>query len=68
VRLLTAGSADVLALAYLLEGSYGFNELQIGLFGLAGLLGVLLAPLIGKFVDRLAFPWLAIVRLRRQSR
>lgn len=41
------------SLTFLLGSSaYGYNEGVIGLFGFAGLAGVLIAPLSGKFVDR----------------
>lgn len=33
--------------------------MQIGLFGLVGILGVCTAPFIGRFVDTLASPWYA---------
>jgi predicted MFS family arabinose efflux permease len=41
------------SLTFLLGSSaYGYGEGVIGLFGFAGLAGVLIAPLSGKFVDR----------------
>lgn len=43
-------------ISFLLDGVYSYNTLQIGLFGLAGLLLVFCAPLVGHVVDLLA-PW-----------
>jgi hypothetical protein len=42
---------------FLLTDTYGYNELQIGLLGLLGLVGALLAPQWGRLVDRIV-PWL----------
>lgn len=47
-------------LAFLLDEIYGYNTLQIGLFGLAGLLLVAGAPLVGWIVDRIA-PWVSCI-------
>lgn len=33
--------------------------MQIGLFGLVGVLGVCSAPLVGRAIDRLGSPWYA---------
>lgn len=45
---------------FLLGGIYGYNSLEIGLFGLVGILGVCTAPFVGKLVDRLV-PWFGIL-------
>ncbi|TFY64812.1 hypothetical protein EVG20_g5817, partial [Dentipellis fragilis] len=46
-------------LTFLLGGPlYNYSTLAIGLFGLIGMGGVLMAPLVGKVVDRL-IPWYA---------
>ncbi|TFY78701.1 hypothetical protein EWM64_g5313 [Hericium alpestre] len=46
-------------LTFILGGSpYHYSTLVIGLFGLIGIFGVSLAPLVGRFVDRLV-PWYA---------
>ncbi|KIK76440.1 hypothetical protein PAXRUDRAFT_18217 [Paxillus rubicundulus Ve08.2h10] len=46
-------------LTFLLGGPpYYYSTLNIGLFGLVGMLGVLVGPLIGRVVDRLV-PWYA---------
>lgn len=47
------------SLTFLLSDEpYSFNPLTIGLFGLAGLSGVVLAPQIGRLVDKIV-PWCA---------
>lgn len=43
---------------HLLDELYGYTTLQIGLFGLAGLLLVAGAPLVGWLIDRIA-PWVS---------
>ncbi|KAJ6540159.1 major facilitator superfamily domain-containing protein [Mycena vulgaris] len=44
-------------LTFLLGGSlYHYSTLDIGLFGLVGMLGVLTGPLMGRLID-LLFPW-----------
>ncbi|KAK7013282.1 MFS superfamily [Favolaschia claudopus] len=46
-------------LTFLLGGPlYGYSTLDIGLFGLVGILGVLTGPLMGHFIDSLV-PWYA---------
>ncbi|KAK4052877.1 hypothetical protein OIO90_004153 [Microbotryomycetes sp. JL221] len=45
---------------FLLGDQYGYNELQIGLFGLIGLAGVCTAPFVGRLVDRLQ-PWCGVL-------
>lgn len=44
------------AIAFLLAGagdsSYSYSEAEIGLFGLAGVAGALIAPVVGKLADR----------------
>jgi len=46
-------------LTFLLDGPpYFFSTLQIGLFGLIGILGVACAPLIGRMIDKMV-PWFA---------
>ncbi|KIP09416.1 hypothetical protein PHLGIDRAFT_67636 [Phlebiopsis gigantea 11061_1 CR5-6] len=48
-------------LTFLLGGPpYFYSTLVIGLFGLVGMFGVLMAPLVGRLVDNLV-PWLATV-------
>ncbi|KAJ7029894.1 MFS superfamily, partial [Mycena alexandri] len=54
-------------LTFLLGGSlYNYSTLDIGLFGLVGILGVLMGPFMGRLID-LLFPWystmLAVVLL-----
>ncbi|HEX6462674.1 MAG TPA: MFS transporter [Candidatus Saccharimonadales bacterium] len=39
------------SLSFLLSDAYGFNQATIGLFGLAGLAGVLVAEFAGKLID-----------------
>lgn len=39
-------------LAYLLYDQYGYSDFTIGLFGLAGVAGALIAPLAGKYSDQ----------------
>ncbi|KAJ6612379.1 major facilitator superfamily domain-containing protein [Mycena sp. CBHHK59/15] len=44
-------------LTFLLSGPlYNYSTLDIGLFGLVGMLGVLCGPVMGRFIDRLV-PW-----------
>ncbi|KAI0056397.1 MFS general substrate transporter [Artomyces pyxidatus] len=43
-------------LTFLLGGQYHYSTLVIGLFGLIGMVGVMMAPLVGRFVDQLV-PW-----------
>ncbi|KAF7312990.1 MFS superfamily [Mycena kentingensis (nom. inval.)] len=44
-------------LTFLLGGPlYNYNTLEIGLFGLVGMAGVLLGPIMGRFIDLLV-PW-----------
>ncbi|KAL5482344.1 hypothetical protein ACEPAI_8938 [Sanghuangporus weigelae] len=46
-------------LTFLLGGSpYNYSTLDIGLFGLVGMLGVCTGPLVGRLIDRLV-PWYA---------
>jgi len=46
-------------LTFLLDGPpYFYSTLQIGLFGLVGVLGVACAPLIGRLIDKMV-PWFA---------
>ncbi|KZT44476.1 MFS general substrate transporter [Sistotremastrum suecicum HHB10207 ss-3] len=46
-------------LTFLLGGTpYFYDTLQIGLFGLIGMLGVATAPLVGRLIDRMV-PWFA---------
>ncbi|KIJ14980.1 Drug:H+ antiporter-1 family protein [Paxillus involutus ATCC 200175] len=46
-------------LTFLLGGApYHYSTLDIGLFGLVGILGVLVGPFIGRLIDRL-IPWYA---------
>ncbi|KAJ7198088.1 major facilitator superfamily domain-containing protein [Mycena pura] len=46
-------------LTFLLGGPlYNYSTLDIGLFGLVGMVGVLLGPLMGRFIDLLV-PWYA---------
>lgn len=40
------------ALTFMLGAVYGYGESVIGVFGFAGLAGILIAPISGKFVDR----------------
>ncbi|EJU06680.1 MFS general substrate transporter [Dacryopinax primogenitus] len=48
-------------LTFLLGGSpYYYSTLDIGLFGLVGILGVATGPLVGKIVDRLN-PWFGVL-------
>ncbi|THG94645.1 hypothetical protein EW026_g6871 [Hermanssonia centrifuga] len=48
-------------LTFLLGGTpYNYSTLVIGLFGLVGMFGVFMAPLIGRMVDHLV-PWVATV-------
>ncbi|BGP48575.1 hypothetical protein JCM10450v2_004451 [Rhodotorula kratochvilovae] len=42
---------------FLLGDFYGYNSLEIGLFALVGVAGVLAAPLLGRLIDSLV-PWL----------
>lgn len=46
-------------MAYLLDNVWHYDTLQIGLFGLAGLLLVICAPLLGRVADRTA-PWVGL--------
>ncbi|KAG1837160.1 membrane protein [Suillus subalutaceus] len=49
-------------LTFLLGGpSYGYSTMIIGLFGLIGMLGVIIAPFFGRLLDRLAPWWSAVV-------
>lgn len=41
---------------FLLSDTYHYNPLEIGLFGLIGILGILCAPFVGRFIDRM-LPW-----------
>ncbi|KAM0756557.1 MFS general substrate transporter [Meredithblackwellia eburnea MCA 4105] len=45
---------------FLLGGIYGYDSLEIGLFGLVGICGVCTAPFVGRLVDRLV-PWLGVL-------
>ncbi|KAJ3552569.1 hypothetical protein NM688_g4084 [Phlebia brevispora] len=48
-------------LTFLLGGEpYNYSTLVIGLFGLVGMFGVLIGPLVGRAIDRLV-PWVAAV-------
>ncbi|KZT12236.1 MFS general substrate transporter, partial [Laetiporus sulphureus 93-53] len=48
-------------LTFLLGGSpYHYSTLVIGLFGLVGMVGVAMAPILGRFIDSLV-PWFATV-------
>ncbi|KIY52041.1 MFS general substrate transporter [Fistulina hepatica ATCC 64428] len=40
------------------ESPYNYSTLSIGIFGVVGVFGVLMTPLVGRFVDRLV-PWYA---------
>ncbi|THG94646.1 hypothetical protein EW026_g6870 [Hermanssonia centrifuga] len=48
-------------LTFLLGGPpYNYSTLVIGLFGLVGMVGVAMAPVVGRIIDRV-IPWLATV-------
>ncbi|KAK4055092.1 hypothetical protein OIV83_000372 [Microbotryomycetes sp. JL201] len=52
-------SAFWVSSTFLLGDEYGYNELQIGLFGLVGVAGVCTAPFVGRLVDKLV-PWFGV--------
>ncbi|KAG8996277.1 hypothetical protein FRB94_008426 [Tulasnella sp. JGI-2019a] len=47
-------------LTFLLTDSYNFSTLDIGLFGLVGIVGVTTAPFVGRLVDKLVL-WVGIL-------
>ncbi|EPQ52972.1 MFS DHA1 protein [Gloeophyllum trabeum ATCC 11539] len=52
-------SAFWVTLTFLLsDAPYHYNTLEIGLFGLVGMFGIAMAPLVGRAIDRL-LPWTA---------
>ncbi|KAF5388759.1 hypothetical protein D9757_005578 [Collybiopsis confluens] len=54
-------SAFWITLTFLLLGPpYSYSTLDIGLFGLLGMLGVALAPFLGRLIDRM-YPWYSIL-------
>ncbi|EKM53480.1 uncharacterized protein PHACADRAFT_125251 [Phanerochaete carnosa HHB-10118-sp] len=49
-------------LTFLLDGPpYYYSTLVIGLFGLVGVFGIVLAPFVGRAIDRLLLPWTSAV-------
>ncbi|KAG8906717.1 hypothetical protein FRB99_006315 [Tulasnella sp. 403] len=54
-------SAFWVNLTFLLNGApYYYSTLQIGLFGLVGILGVIAAPLVGRLIDGLVY-WVGVL-------